>query len=203
MPNTYTQKQKLIGYSDSAVAGGRIGRSAFALFVDFAKVGAPAATGLVVTDIIDDIGGLPENCVVRTVVAQVVKPITVLTPAGTNGITAIPLVLKGGSTTLATFALGSLNGNDKGGHWVDVSLSDGGTGVAGTKNDLSLTVGAVTNGADTPAATAITGGVLMLIFFVDYIPETDELAALFDSIDEVSDGGNNATELEGIGTQYS
>ena len=64
---TYKTLNKLIGYADSANATGRIGPSAFALLVDFAKVGAPASTGLVVTDVIDKIGGLPENCVVRTV----------------------------------------------------------------------------------------------------------------------------------------
>lgn len=200
MPNTYTQTQKLIGFADSVNATGRFGRSAFTLLVDFAKVGAPAATGLVTTDVIDDIGGLPENCVVRTVVAQVVKPITVLSA---NGISAIPIVLKAGATTLATLALAALNGNDKGAQWTDVSLSDGATGVAGTKNDLSLTVGAVLdNTAVTPVATAITGGVLMLVFFVDYIPETDELAALFDTIAETSDGGNTATEISDFGLGY-
>ena len=75
MATTYTAPNKLVGFADSVNATGRIGRSAFALFVDFAKVGAPAATGLVNTDIVDDIGALPENCVVRTVAAQIVKPI--------------------------------------------------------------------------------------------------------------------------------
>lgn len=190
--STYTLTNKLTGYADSVAAGGRIGRSAFTLLVDFAKAGAPAATGLVSTDVIDDIGALPQNCVVRSVAAQVARPITVLSE---DGISAIPLTLKAGSTTLASLSLAALNGPDKGAQWTDVSLSDGSTGVAGTKADLSLTVGAVLDNAETPTATAITGGVLMLVFFVDYIPEVDELTALFQDIPEVSDGGNTAEEI--------
>ena len=201
MSTTYTAPNKLVGYADSVLATGRFGRSAFTLLVDFAKLGVPAATGLVVMDIVDAIGALPENCVVRTVVAQVAKPITVLSSSGAS---AIPLTLKAGSTTLASLALGALNANTKGAQWTDVSLSDGGTGVATTKNKLSLTVGAVLdNTAVTPVATAITGGQLLLVFFVDYIPETDELAALFDTINEISDGGNTATEISDFGVSYS
>ena len=144
------------------------------------------------TDILDEIGALPENCVVRSVAAQVARPITVLSE---DGISAIPLTLKAGSTTLASLSLAALNGPDKGAQWADVSLSDGSTGVAGTKNTLSLTVGAVLDNAESPTATAITGGVLMLVFFVDYIPEVDELEAMFKDISEVSDGGNAAEEI--------
>ena len=197
--STYTAPNKLTGYADSALATGRIGRSAFTLLVDFAKVGAPAATGLVSTDIVNDIGALPENCVVRSVVAQVAKPITVLSA---DGISALPLTLKAGSTTLASLSLASLNGPTLGAQWTDVSLSDGSTGVAGAKATLSLTVGAVLDDADTPTATAITGGQLLLVFFVDYIPATDELTALFQTINEVSDGGNAAEEVV-IDTPYT
>lgn len=190
---TYTAPNKLVGYADSANATGRIGRSAFALFVDFAKVGAPAATGLVATDIVTAVGGLPDNCVVRTVAAQVVQPITVLSSAG---ISAIPLTLKAGSTTLASLSLAALNGPDKGAQWTDVSLSDGSTGVAGAKATVSLTVGAVLDNTPvTPVATAITGGLLMLVFFVDYIPAVDELEGWFKVVNEISDGGNTATEV--------
>ena len=189
---TYTAPNKLVGYADSANATGRIGRSAFALFVDFAKVGAPAATGLVATDIVTAVGGLPDNCVVRTVAAQVVQPITVLSA---DGISAIPLTLKAGSTTLASLSLAALNGPDKGAQWTDVSLSDGATGVAGAKATVSLTVGAVLDNADTPLATAITGGLLMLVFFVDYIPAVVELEGWFKVVNEISDGGNTATEV--------
>ena len=192
MSTTYTNPVKLVGYSDSINAGGRIGRSAFALLVDFAKVGAPAGTGLVVTDVISGIGGLPQNCVIRSVAAVVAKPITVLSE---DGISAIPLTLKAGSTTLASLSLAALNGPDKGAQWTDVSLSDGATGVADAKEDVSLTVGAVLDNANTPVATAITGGVLMLVFYVDYLPAVDELEALFNTVNEVSDGGNTATEV--------
>lgn len=197
--STYTAPNKLTGYADSVLATGRFGRSAFTLLVDFAKVGAPAATGLVSTDIVNDIGALPENCVVRSVVAQVAKPITVLSA---DGISALPLTLKAGSTTLASLSLASLNGPTLGAQWTDVSLSDGSTGVAGAKATLSLTVGAVLDDADTPTATAITGGQLLLVFFVDYIPATDELTALFQTINEVSDGGNAAEEVV-IDTPYT
>ena len=200
MATTYTAPNKLVGFADSVNATGRFGRSAFTLFVDFAKVGAPAATGLVKTDIVDDIGALPENCVVRTVAAQIVKPITVLSK---DGISALPITLKAGSTTLASMTLAGVNGPGLGAEWTDVSLSDGSTGVAGAKEDLSLTIGAVLdNNADTPAATAITGGVLMLVFFVDYIPEVDELNALFNTVNEISDGGNTATEITDFGLGY-
>jgi len=91
--------------------------------------------------------------------------------------------------------LADVNGPALGVEWTDVSTADGTIGVDGTKTDLSLTIGAVLDNADTPVATAITGGLLMLTFFVDYMPEPDELAALFDTVDEVSDGGNTATEL--------
>ena len=192
MATTYTAPNKLFGYADSVNATGRIGPSAFSLFVDFAKVGAPAATGLVSTDIVDDIGALPKNCVVRRVAAQVVRPITVLSA---DGISAIPITLKAGSTTLASMTLADVNGPALGVEWTDVSTANGTIGVDGTKTDLSLTIGDVLDNADTPAATAITGGLLMLTFFVDYMPEPDELAALFDTVDEVSDGGNTATEL--------
>lgn len=198
--STYTPTNKLIGYSDSVNAGGRIGRSAFSIFVDFAKVGAPAAIGLVVGDIVDDIGGLPDNCVVRCVQSQVVRPITV---ASDDGISAIPLTLKAGVTSLASLTLAAINGPTLGGQWADVSLSDGSTGVAGTKADLSLTVGAVLDDATSPKATAITGGLLMLTFFVDYSLEPDELSAMFDTVDEVSDGGNTATEVTNIGNGYA
>lgn len=200
MATTYTAPNKLVGFADSVNATGRFGRSAFTLFVDFAKVGAPAATGLVETDIVDGIGALPENCVVRTVAAQVVKPITVLSE---DGISALPITLKAGSTTLASLSLAALNGPALGAVWTDVSLSDGSTGVAGAKKNLSLTIGAVLdNNADEPAATAITGGVLMLVFFVDYIPEVDELKALFNTVNEISDGGNTATEITDFGLGY-
>ena len=199
MATTYTALNKLVGYADSVNATGRFGRSAFALFVDFAKVGAPAATGLVNTDIVDDIGALPKNCVVRTVAAQIVKPITVLSE---DGISALPITLKAGSTTLASMTLADVNGPGLGAEWTDVSLSNGSTGVAGAKEDLSLTIGAVLDDADTPAATAITGGVLMLVFFVDYIPEVDELNALFNTVNEISDGGNTATEITDFGLGY-
>lgn len=192
MATTYTAPNKLFGYADSVNATGRIGPSAFSLFVDFAKVGAPAATGLVTTDIVDDIGALPKNCVVRRVAAQVVRPITVLSA---DGISAIPIALKAGSTTLASMTLADVNGPALGVEWTDVTTANGTIGVDGTKTDLSLTIGAVLDNADTPVATAITGGLLMLTFFVDYMPETDELAAWFDTVDEVSDGGNTATEL--------
>ena len=192
MATTYTAPNKLFGYADSVNATGRIGPSAFSLFVDFAKVGAPAATGLVSTDIVDDIGALPKNCVVRRVAAQVVRPITVLSA---DGISAIPITLKAGSTTLASMTLADVNGPALGVEWTDVSTANGTIGVDGTKTDLSLTIGAVLDNADTPVATAITGGLLMLTFFVDYMPEPDELAAWFDTVDEVSDGGNTATEL--------
>ena len=192
MATTYTAPNKLFGYADSVNATGRIGPSAFSLFVDFAKVGAPAATGLVSTDIVDDIGALPKNCVVRRVAAQVVRPITVLSA---DGISAIPITLKAGSTTLASMTLADVNGPALGVEWTDVSTVNGTIGVDGTKTDLSLTIGAVLDNADTPVATAITGGLLMLTFFVDYMPEPDELAAWFDTVDEVSDGGNTATEL--------
>ena len=199
MATTYTAPNKLVGFADSVNATGRFGRSAFALFVDFAKVGAPAATGLVVTDIVDGIGALPQNCAVRQVVAQVVKPITVLSTAG---ISAIPLTLKLGATAIASLSLAALNGPALGAQWTDVSLADGSTGVAGAKENLSLTIGAVLDDADTPVATAITGGVLMLVFFVDYIPEVDELNALFNTVNEISDGGNTATEITDFGLGY-
>ena len=200
MATTYTAPNKLVGFADSVNATGRFGRSAFALFVDFAKVGAPAATGLVVTDIVDDIGALPENCVVRTVAAQIVKPITVLSK---DGISALPITLKAGSTTLASMTLADVNGPALGAEWTDVSLSDGSTGVAGAKTDLSLTIGTVLDAnTDAAAATAITGGVLMLVFFVDYIPEVDELNALFNTVNEISDGGNTATEITDFGLGY-
>lgn len=199
MATTYTASNKLVGFADSVNATGRLGRSAFALFVDFAKVGAPAATGLVNTDIVDGIGALPQNCVVRTVAAQIVKPITVLSE---DGISALPITLKAGSTTLASMTLADVNGPGLGAEWTDVSLSNGSTGVAGAKKDLSLTIGEVLDDADTPAATAITGGVLMLVFFVDYIPEVDELKALFNTVNEISDGGNTATEITDFGLGY-
>ena len=200
MATTYTAPNKLVGFADSVNATGRFGRSAFTLFVDFAKVGAPAATGLVETDIVDGIGALPENCVVRTVAAQIVKPITVLSK---DGISALPITLKAGSTTLASMTLADVNGPELGAEWTDVSLSDGSTGVAGAKENLSLTIGAVLdNNAGAPAATAITGGVLMLVFFVDYIPEVDELKALFNTVNEISDGGNTATEITDFGLGY-
>jgi hypothetical protein len=199
MATTYTAPNKLVGYADSVNATGRFGRSAFALFVDFAKVGAPAATGLVSTDIIDDIGALPKNCVVRSVAAQIVKPITVLSE---DGISAIPITLKAGSTTLASMTLADVNGPALGAEWTDVSLANGATGVDATKTDLSLTIGAVLDNADTPTATAITGGVLMLTFFVDYLPEVDELNALFNTVNEISDGGNTATEITNFGLGY-
>ena len=199
MATTYTAPNKLVGFADSVNATGRFGRSAFALFVDFAKVGAPAATGLVETDIVDGIGALPENCVVRTVAAQIVKPITVLSTAG---ISAIPLTLKLGATAIASLSLAALNGPALGAQWTDVSLADGSTGVAGAKKNLSLTIGEVRDAAATSAATAITGGVLMLVFFVDYIPEVDELKALFNTVNEISDGGNTATEITDFGLGY-
>jgi|GEM_PF-1129757 len=200
MATTYTAPNKLVGFADSVNATGRFGRSAFTLFVDFAKVGAPAATGLVNTDIVDGIGALPANCVVRTVAAQIVKPITVLSE---DGISALPITLKAGSTTLASMTLADVNGPALGAEWTDVSLSDGSTGVAGAKKNLSLTIGAVLdNNADAAAATAITGGVLMLVFFVDYIPEVDELKALFNTVNEISDGGNTATEITDFGLGY-
>ena len=200
MATTYTAPNKLVGFADSVNATGRFGRSAFTLFVDFAKVGAPAATGLVETDIVDGIGALPENCVVRTVAAQIVKPITVLSE---DGISALPITLKAGSTTLASMTLADVNGPELGAEWTDVSLADGSTGVAGAKENLSLTIGAVLdNNADAAAATAITGGVLMLVFFVDYIPEVDELKALFNTVNEISDGGNTATEITDFGLGY-
>jgi hypothetical protein len=200
MATTYTAPNKLVGFADSVNATGRFGRSAFTLFVDFAKVGAPAATGLVEMDIVDGIGALPENCVVRTVAAQVVKPITVLSE---DGISALPITLKAGSTTLASMTLEDVNGPELGAEWTDVSLSNGSTGVAGAKKNLSLTIGEVLdNKADEPAATAITGGVLMLVFFVDYIPEVDELKALFNTVNEISDGGNTATEITDFGLGY-
>ena len=199
MSTTYIAPNKLVGFADSVNATGRFGRSAFALFVDFAKVGAPAATGLVNTDIVDGIGALPENCVVRTVAAQIVKPITVLSTAG---ISAIPLTLKLGATAIASLSLAALNGPALGAQWRDVSLANGATGVDATKTNLSLTVGEVLDDADMPAATAITGGVLMLVFFVDYIPEVDELKALFNTVNEISDGGNTATEITDFGLGY-
>lgn len=200
MATTYTAPNKLVGFADSVNATGRFGRSAFTLFVDFAKVGAPAATGLVETDIVDDIGALPQNCAVRQVVAQVVKPITVLSTAG---ISAIPLTLKLGSTTIASLTLEALNGPELGAQWTEVTLENGATGVDATKTDLSLTVGAVLDNTPvTPVATAITGGVLMLVFFVDYIPEVDELNALFNTVNEISDGGNTATEITDFGLGY-
>ena len=200
MATTYTAPNKLVGFADSVNATGRFGRSAFALFVDFAKVGAPAATGLVETDIVDGIGALPENCVVRTVAAQIVKPITVLSK---DGISALPITLKAGSTTLASMTLADVNGPALGAEWTDVSLDNGSTGVAGAKENLSLTIGKVLdNNAAAPAATAITGGVLMLVFFVDYIPEVDELNALFNTVNEISDGGNTATEITDFGLGY-
>lgn len=190
--STYTNSPKLTGYADSALATGRVGRSAFTLLVDFAKVGAPAATGLVVSDIIDEIGALPQNCVVRSVVSQVLKPITVLSE---DGISAIPLTLKKGSTTIASLSLADLNGPALGAQWDDVSLADGRTDVDDDDTTLSLTVGAVLDDADTPVATAITGGQLLLAFFVDYMPAADELTALSQDItDYVSDGGNAADE---------
>lgn len=200
MATTYTAPNKLVGFADSVNATGRFGRSAFTLFVDFAKVGAPAATGLVETDIVDGIGALPANCVVRTVAAQIVKPITVLSE---DGISALPITLKAGSTTLASMTLADVNGPELGAEWTDVSLDNGSTGVAGAKKNLSLTIGAVLdNNADAAAATAITGGVLMLVFFVDYIPEVDELKALFNTVNEISDGGNTATEITDFGLGY-
>jgi len=200
MATTYTAPNKLVGFADSVNATGRFGRSAFTLFVDFAKVGAPAATGLVNTDIVDGIGALPKNCVVRTVAAQIVKPITVLSTAG---ISAIPLTLNLGATAIASLSLAALNGPALGAQWTDVTLANGATGVDATKTNLSLTVGAVLDNTPvTPVATAITGGVLMLVFFVDYIPEVDELNALFNTVNEISDGGNTATEITDFGLGY-
>ena len=200
MATTYTAPNKLVGFADSVNATGRFGRSAFTLFVDFAKVGAPAATGLVNTDIVDGIGALPKNCVVRTVAAQIVKPITVLSE---DGISALPITLTAGSTTLASMTtLADVNGPALGAEWTDVTLANGSTGVAGAKENLSLTIGAVLDDADDPTATAITGGVLMLVFFVDYIPEVDELKALFNTVNEISDGGNTATEITDFGLGY-
>jgi len=199
MATTYTAPTKLFGFADSVNATGRIGPSAFSLFVDFAKVGAPVATGLVATDIIDDIGGLPENCLVRMVAAQVVRPITVLSA---DGISAIPITLKAGATTLAAMTLADVNGPSLGVEWTVVSLADGTIGVDGTKTDLSLTIGAVLDDAEEPVATAITGGLLMLTFFVAYMPEVDELNALFNTVNEISDGGNTATEITDYGLGY-
>lgn len=191
MSTTYTKKYALTGYADSVNATGRMGPSAFSLAVDFSQAGA-GAVGLVATDIFKGLGTLPQNCVVRTVAAQVVKPLTVVSA---DGITALPMTLNAGSTTLAVYStLHSLSGPTKGAVWTAVSLADGTTGVAGAKADLSLTIGAVLDNATPAVATAITGGIILFTFFVDYICEVDELVALFSEIDHVSDGGNTAAE---------
>jgi hypothetical protein len=187
MSTKYTAPVALVGYGDSVNATGRIGPSAFSLLVDFSKMGAATATGLVVTDILDGIGTLPQNCVIRTIGAQVVNPITTL--AG-DAPAAIPLTLKAGSITLDAMTLADVNGPALGTEMTAVSLSNGTIRVDGTKADLSIVVGAVLD-ADS-VATAITGGRLMLVFYVDYMPEVEELEALYDNIDEVSDGGNAA-----------
>ena len=187
MSTTYTAPVALVGYGDSVNAAGRIGSSAFSLLVDFSKMGATPAVGLVVTDILGGIGTLPQNCVVRTIGAQVVNAITTI--AG-DAPAAIPLTLRAGGTSLASMTLADVNGPALGTEMTAVSLSDGTIRVDGTKADLSIVLGAVLD-ADS-VATAITGGRLMLVFYVDYTPEVEELEALYDNIDEVSDGGNAA-----------
>ena len=187
MSTKYTAPVALVGYGDSVNATGRIGPSAFRLLVDFSEMGATAAVGLVATDILDGIGTLPQNCVIRTVGAQVVNAITTL--AG-DAPSAIPLTLKAGSITLAAMTLADVNGPALGTEMTAVTLSNGTIRVDGSKADLTIVVGAVKD-ADS-VATAITGGKLMLVFYVDYMLEVEELEALYDNIDEVSDGGNAA-----------
>ena len=150
MATTYTAPNKLVGFADSVNATGRFGRSAFTLFVDFAKVGAPAATGLVETDIVDGIGALPENCVVRTVAAQIVKPITVLSE---DGISALPITLKAGSTALASMTLADVNGPELGrcGRMCRSPMAR--PALPGQEN-LSLTIGRCWTMTDEPLATA-------------------------------------------------
>ena len=95
------------------------------------------------------------------------------------------------------------NGPDKGATWYDVAtLANGTIGVDGTKADLSLTIGAVLDDDDRDCYGQFTGGILMLVLFVDYMPEVDELKALFDTIESVSDGGNTATEVTDFGLRY-
>ncbi len=192
----YTAPLKLTGYADSALAGGRFGRSTFQFTLDLAKVGAAVGTGLVNTDTITGVGTLPKNCVVRCVAAAVGRAMTALSG---KALTAIPITLKAGSTTLASMTLADVNGPLLGVEWTDVSLADGTIGVNGAKSDINLAIGAV---LDADGATALTGGLLVLSFSVDYMPEPDEMAALFDTIDEISDGGNAANEVTCFGPTY-
>lgn len=194
--SNYDYPIQLTGFADSVNASGRIGSSAFALVVDLAKV-APVA-GLETDDTVT-IGALPQNCVVTNVALQIVKPITLV-----NGkaIGETKFTTKAGSTTIAAFGDAvSNNGADKGALWAaPATVANGTIGVDGSKETITLVVTSTKDVDST--ASAVVGGVVMLTFFVDYNPSSDELVALFKDVDEyVSDGGNTAAEVT-IGGGY-
>lgn len=194
--SNYDYPIQLTGFADSVNASGRIGSSAFALVVDLAKV-APV-TGLVTDDTVT-IGALPENCVVTNVALQIVKPVTLVDG---KAIGETKFTVKAGSTTIAAFGDAvSNNGADKSALWAaPATVANGTIGVDDNKETITLVVTSTKDVDST--ASAVVGGVVMLTFFVDYNPSSDELVALFQNVDEyVSDGGNTAAEVT-IGGGY-
>ena len=194
----FAKNVNLIGYADSVNATGRIGPSAFAILIDFKEIGLITGTGAVKDDVITNIGTLPSNCVVRRVAGMVVDPLQILASDKTPA--KLEFIVQGGSTALGTLNMVTANGNRLA-MWADpANLAAGTIGVDGTKSALTVKLGDIHHTTNTD--TAIVGGKLLLVFMVDYMPEPDEVEALFQDIDEyVSDGGNTAPEVT-IGGGY-
>jgi hypothetical protein len=194
----FAKSVNLIGYADSVNATGRIGPSAFSILIDFGQIGLVTGTGAVEDDVITNIGTLPKNCVVRRVAGMVVEPLQILDSDKTPA--KLEFIVKGGATALGTLDMVGGNGN-KLAVWADpANLAAGTIGVDDTKSALTVTLGDIHHTTNTD--TAIVGGKLLLVFMVDYMPEPDEVDALFQDIDEyVSDGGNTAPEVT-IGGGY-
>ena len=188
----YTLKPVLTGFSDSVNAGGRIGASAAAFVVDFGKI-ASGVNGFVKDDTVK-IGELPANCNVTDIAVQVVSPLVFKNNEGT---TETKLLIINNTTTMSTINLHGKNAIAEGAVFGAVTAPNGASG----KNAVKLVIkGGDIKDDNGGQADGILSGVILVIIYAQYMPEPDELTALWSRKDEVSDGGiDGATPIIGVG----
>lgn len=199
--SNYNLKPVLKGYSDSANSGGRIGSSAFALpIIDLDSI--TGGTGIAKDDTLGGaaaakvsattpgLGISANNSVVRRIGIQVIRPL--VNAAGTT-ITAVPLLIKIGTNDAVTVTLDS--GATGASAFADVTAAKG---LTGPTEDVPITA---VVGTLAPASNIVSGS-LLLVFYVDYLPEVDEAESMARSVLASYLDGGSASFGGYEGTEY-
>lgn len=174
--NNYTDPTP-IGFADTVNAG-RIGSGAFAVEIDFSKLGGVETDDLVFT------GLLPGGMKIRQSAVVVTEPLAVVDNADEadtlNSATLIPYARTAGVAD-ATLGTGAIAANERG----ETSFPTGVAVVVSPLAETFLIVKVGINHGTTPATDGkLISGKVLVIIYADYSPSLDEVVSLYPAGDE-------------------